>query len=294
MPTSVFETLFADHLNGDPGMRPLHSNEAASPLGWLQAAECYARDGFLSPVDILTSAEAAHHRARLEAAEAKIGPLHYKAKVHTILRSPLELATHPRVLDVVEALLGSDILVYNVTYIVKEPGSDSHVSWHQDLTYWGFDGDAQVSMWLALSPATAASGCMRMVPGSHVHGRYQHELNDDPTNVLFQGQTVPGVTEEKAVLCPLEAGQASFHHGWTLHASMPNRSQDRRVGLNIQYIAPRMRQTKHECDSALLVRGEDRFGHFRVERPAASDLEPAALERHRELKRLYFETAGTE
>lgn len=254
----------------------------------------YSKDGFLSPVDILSTDEAAYHRARMEEAESKIGPLHYKAKVHTILRSPLLLARDARVLDVVEALIGPDILVYNVTYIVKEPNSPSHVSWHQDLTYWGFDGDEQVSMWLALSPATAECGCMRMAPGSHVHGRREHTLNHDPTNVLFQGQTVPDVAEEEAIMCPLEPGQASFHHGWTLHASMPNHSKDRRIGLNVQYIAPRMRQTKHDLDSAMLVRGDDRFGHFRADRPAESDLEPAALALQRDLQRLYIETAGAE
>ena len=257
------------------------------------AAERYARDGFLSPVDILSAAEAAGHRARMEAAEAEIGPLHYKSKVHTILRSPLELATHPRVLDLAEALIGPDILVYNATYIVKEAGSDSHVSWHQDLTYWGFDGDAQVSLWLALSPASAESGCMRMLPGSHRSGRQDHQTTGDPANVLFQGQTVPGVAEERAVMCPLEPGQASLHHGWTLHASMPNASRDRRIGLNVQYIAPRMRQTKSARDSALLVRGEDRFGHFRPDLPAERDLDPAALERQRELERNHVEIAGT-
>ncbi len=265
------------------------------PFDRLQAAgERYARNGFLSPVSILTAEEAAYHRACMEEAEAKIGPLHYRPKVHTILRSPLALATDPRVLDVVEALIGPDILLYNVTYIVKEAGSPSHVSWHQDLTYWGFDGDAQVSMWLALSPATAQSGCMRMVPGSQVNGRHEHELTDDPANVLFQGQTVPGVAEEQAVMCPLEPGQASFHHGWTLHASMANRSKDQRIGLNVQYLAPHMRQTKHDLDSAMLVRGEDRFVHFRADRPAESDLEPAAVERQRELERLHVATAGTE
>ena len=264
------------------------------PLDGLQAAaESYARDGFLSPFDILTAEEAAYHRARMVAAEAQIGPLHYRAKVHTILRSPLALATDSRVLDVIEALIGPDILIHNVTYIVKEAGSPDHVSWHQDLTYWGFDGDAQVSMWLALSPAMAESGCMRMLPGSHVHGRREHELTDDSANVLFRGQTVPGVAEEQAVLCPLEPGQASFHHGWTLHASMPNRGKERRIGLSVQYLAPQMRQTKHDLDSAILVRGEDRFSHFRADRPAESDLEPAAVERQRELQRLYLATAGT-
>ncbi len=106
------------------------------PLDALRdAAERYMRDGFLTPVEILNEGEAARHRARMEAAEAKFGALHYKTKVHTILRSPMELATHPRVLDTVEALIGPDILLYNATYIVKEAGSGSHVSWHQDLTY---------------------------------------------------------------------------------------------------------------------------------------------------------------
>ena len=256
-------------------------------------AESYMRDGFLSPVEILSADEAARHRARMEAAEATTGALHYKTKVHTILRSPLELATHPRVLDMVEALIGPDILLYNVTYIVKEAGSASHVSWHQDLTYWGFDGDAQVSMWLALSPATLESGCMRMVAGSHREGRRDHRLTEDATNVLFRGQTVEGVAEETAVLCPLQPGQASFHHGWTLHASMANRGPDRRIGLNVQYLAPHMRQTKPEPDSALLVRGADRHGHFQTDKPAETDLDPAAIAWQRELERRHIATAGT-
>lgn len=64
------------------------------------AAARYVRDGFLSPVDIVSYEEPVEHRARMEEAEANIGTLHYKAKVHTILRSPCELATHSRVLDV--------------------------------------------------------------------------------------------------------------------------------------------------------------------------------------------------
>lgn len=258
------------------------------------AAARYARDGFLSPVDIISAKEAAQHRARMETAEAEIGPLHYRPKVHTILFSPLALATAPRTLDLVEALIGPDILLYNVTYVVKEAGTREHVSWHQDLTYWGLDGEDQVSVWLALSPATAESGCMRMVPGSHRQGRREHRLTDDENNVLYQGQTVSGVAEADAVDCALQPGQASFHHGWTLHASMPNAGQDRRIGLNVQYLNPRMRQTKHDRDSAILVRGKDPYGHFGTDVAAEADLDPAALERHKVLERLYYETTGSE
>ncbi len=256
-------------------------------------ATAYERDGYVSAVPVLTAAEAAAHRRALEAAEAAQGPLHYKAKLHTVMTSPLALATDRRVLDVVEALIGPDILLYDVTYIIKEPNTPSHVSWHQDLTYWGLSDDAQVSMWLALSPATDLSGCMRMIPGSHRGGRVAHETTQDASNVLMQGQTVRGVDETQAVMCPLAPGEASFHHGWTLHASMPNRSDDRRIGLNVQYLAPHVRQTKHDRDSAMLVRGRDPFGHYRVDVPAAGEFLPDAVARWEEMDRLHRETQGS-
>jgi len=261
--------------------------------GLRQLRDAYQRDGFVSGVKILSESRALRHRTAMEAAEAAFGPLHYEGKVHTILRSPHELATHSTALDVVEQLIGPNILLHSATYIVKEPGSTSFVSWHQDLTYWGFSHDDQVSMWLALSPATVPSGCMRMISGSHVHGQLHHETTKNESNVLFNGQTVAGVQENDAVVCPLRAGQASFHHGWTLHSSGPNESDDRRIGLNVQYLATHMRQTKNNADSAILVRGKDEFGHFAEDLAATSDLDPVAVARQKELQARYRSIAGT-
>lgn len=253
----------------------------------------YERDGFVSGVRFVPEDEAAHHRAALEIAETEIGAVHYKPKIHTVLRSPYELATLPQVLDVVEQFIGPNILLHNVTYIIKEPRSASHVSWHQDLTYWGFSADAQVSMWLALSLADEQAGCMRMIPKSHRTGNHHHTTSDDETNVLFQSQTVENVNEDDAVLCPLNPGEASFHHGRTLHASMPNQTHDRRIGLNVQYLAPHMKQMKHDDDTALLVRGEDRYNHFGADRPAATAIDTAALKTHKELEARYVEIASS-
>ena len=47
-------------------------------------------------------------------------------------------------------------------------------SWHQDSNYWGLDTDHLVSAWVALSPATVKSGCMRFMPGSHLGPRLPH------------------------------------------------------------------------------------------------------------------------
>ena len=239
----------------------------------------YERNGFISPIRILNTDETLLHRHSLEDAETQIGPLHYKFKVHTILRSPYELVTHPVMLDTVEDLLGPNILIYNVVYIIKEPHTLNHFSWHQDLTYGGFSSDQQVSAYLALSPATASSGCMHMIPGSHKEGQLKHVGTQDPTNILLDGQTVEDVDEDDVILCELQPGEASFHHGWTLHASKPNQSDDRRIGLTVQYIATDVRQTLHDADGAMLVRGEDQYHHFQEEIPAASDLNPQALKR---------------
>ena len=74
---------------------------------------------------------------------------------------------------------------------------------------------------------------------------------------------------------------------------MPNASTDRRIGLNVQYLAAHVRQTKHDLDSAMLVRGEDRYGNFETDIPAESDLDPAAMARQVELENRYQAIAGT-
>ena len=221
----------------------------------------YHRDGFISGIPILSKGESLHHRQRLERAESVLGhSLHYYNKVHTVMRSPYELATHPGVLDVVETILGPDILLYNVTYIIKEPDRRTFVSWHQDLTYWGFDGSDQVSAWLALSPANSQSGCMQMIPGSHLEGMRDQETSYDPNNVLLQSQTIANVDECRAV-------------SW-------------------QYIRPSMRQTKCDHDSAMLVRGRDTFGHYRQDTAAQSWLEEDAAQQLAIASEEYQDIAG--
>ena len=132
-----------------------------------------------------------------------------------------------------------------------------------------------------------------MIPESYVHGRQAHDFNEDKTNVLLHGQTVKDVDEDKAVMCSLEPGEASFHHGWTLHSSLPNSSKDRLIGLNAQFIGVHVSQTKHYIDSAMLVRGRGIYNHFMQDMPAEMDLEPAAVARQVDLEKRYIDIAGT-
>ena len=239
--------------------------------------ERYHRDGFLSPITVMSAEEALTCRQELEAAEAQFGPMHYVTKPNLLLLLADRLVHLPAILDAVEDIIGSDILLWDSTFIIKEPEGRKFVSWHQDLTYWGLEPDDVVSAWLALSPATAECGCMRMIPGSHKRGRVDHRTTHAHNNILSRGQTIDvPIDETSAVDAALMPGQMSLHHGWTFHASHPNQSGDRRIGLNMNLVAPNVRQTKFEGDSAMLLRGEDRFGHFSLEPRPCRNFEESA------------------
>ena len=49
-----------------------------------------------------------------------------------------------------------------------------------------------------------------MITGSHTLGMIEHNTTKDKNNVLLQGQTVEGVNEKDAILCPLLSGEAHF------------------------------------------------------------------------------------
>ena len=248
----------------------------------------YLKDGFVSPVRIISDDEAKTHRTFLEKTEMQLGNMHYQTKIHTILKSAFKLAIHPNILDIVEKILGPNILLHNSTYIIKEPKSPAFVSWHQDLTYWGFSHDDQVSVWLALSTAEDVSGAMYMIPGSHLEGKKEHKTAEDKNNVLFQSQWVQDFNENKKVLCDLQPGEASFHHGWTVHSSMPNKSDDRRIGFNIQYLATHVKQLKNNTDTAICVKGVDNYNNFGVDTPAFSDeLNLTTVAKQKELQEKY-------
>ena len=111
---------------------------------------------------------------------------------------------------------------------------------------------------------------------------------EDKNNVLYQSQWAQGVDESKKFLCTLKAGEASFHHGWTVHSSMPNNSNDRRIGFNIQYVATHVKQMKNNTDTAICVRGVDAYNYFGKDIVAKSDeLNPIKIKMQKDLTKKY-------
>lgn len=264
----------------------LQNGLSAGEHGDLKAR--YERDGFIYPLDVMSAQDAAGYRAQLEAAEARYGD--EKTFRQALRRYPNlvlpfvdEVTRLPAVTDAVAALLGPDLLALDAPFFIKEPHTDAYVSWHQDLHYWGLESDEEVTAWIALSAATPASGCMRFVAGSH-RTRVEHRDTFAADNLLTRGQEIAvDVDEADASEAALQPGQMSLHHGRVFHASHPNGSDERRIGLAVRFIPTRARQTEGANMAAMLVRGEDRYGHFRsCERPRAI-MDPAAVAHWQEI-----------
>ena len=254
-----------------------------SPLSAAEVA-AYHRDGFFSPVDAFTEVEASIHRAKLEEFEATlpVGPVSRmnRRKLHVRLPWMRDLVEDPRILDVIESLIGPDILIYNSTFFIKEKNSDAVTYWHQDGTYFGLEPHEHVTAWVAFSNASEEAGCMQFVPGSHKRGPVQHVTISGGNSLNNVAQ---GIDEDfskvRTNTAPLRAGQFSLHHTNVIHASDPNMSNDRRIGVGISYIPTRLTK-KGVRASATLVRGTDRYGNFDYEPDPRKMSDDQAREAH--------------
>ena len=129
----------------------------------------YRDTGYLAPIRVLSTAEAAQIRARLEVFEAGAGPLAGKLrqKSHLLFTWLNDLIRNERILDAVADIIGPDILCWGTSFFIKEARNPAYVSWHQDSTYWGLEPADIVTAWVALTDSTTENGAMRVVPGSH-------------------------------------------------------------------------------------------------------------------------------
>lgn len=232
-------------------------------------AAAFARHGFLSGIPVLDTVEADRIRAEFDAVEAVEGRERCQIGLldrHFDLPFVREIATHPRVLDAVEAAIGPDIILLATHFFCKYPvdgqEAEPFVAWHQDVTYWGLEPPLAVTAWYAVDASDAENGCMRVIPGTH-GGIREHGSSTRPGNLLSINQEVPvsAAEEQAAVDLSLRAGEISLHHGMLIHGSNPNRSTRRRCGLTIRFVPPGVRQVAENSQKrwwrGILVRGRD-------------------------------------
>lgn len=246
----------------------------------------FQRDGYVSPVRVM-SEDAAHAiREKLEAFEQSTGaPLRgeLRHKSHLLYKFLSDVVFHKPIVDAIEDLYGHDILCWTSNFFIKEANTPAFVSWHQDSTYWGLSSPDVVTAWVALTNSDASNGAMEVVPGTHLLDQVAHTDTFDDNNLLTRGQEIAvDIDTSRAVRLDLKPGEMSLHHVRIVHGSPPNHSNDRRIGFAIRYIPTSVRQI-HGDDSATLVRGEDRYRSFDHEPIPKADLEPEMLALHKRL-----------
>lgn len=244
-----------------------------------EQTEFFKSSGYLFPMTALSAEEARSCRARIEDYEARSGEevnKRLKIKAHLAFPWICELARRPAIVSAVQSLIGPDVLLFGASAFAKNARDPRFVSWHQDSAYYGLDPHEEVTVWLALSRSSSESGCVRVLPRSHLGADLQHEETYAADNLLARGQSLQGIDDALAIEMPLEPGQFSMHHERTAHDSRPNGSDDRRIGLAFFYIPAHARSTLGRR-SAMLVGGEDRYNHWDQDPEPRFDLDPQAV-----------------
>jgi ectoine hydroxylase-related dioxygenase (phytanoyl-CoA dioxygenase family) len=187
----------------------------------------------------------------------------------------LEFLLSDEVLDTVEPLVGPDIALWSSHFISKDPFTGRATPWHEDSAFWEgrFDSyDRIVTVWLALeNPSTRENGCMRVIPGTHLHGGFsENYVPTDMSEQTFHAQ-IAEVDESKAVDFELQRGEFSLHDGRIVHGAKPNTSALRRTGYTMRYFPSSVKMLDVDINEGWkiwLARGKDLAGNDYANVPA--------------------------
>ena len=232
-----------------------------------QQLDSYRDDGFLFPVDMFSEAEITQFREAFESLienSRHCSPKRFD-RLHLFFDWAHQLVTHNALLDVVETILGDDILVYGTLVFCKQPHDSRYASWHQDSFYSGLHLTPSTSAWIAFTPSNQTNGCMRMIPGSHKLGLLDHENVPDSNMLNRRGERVKvAVNESQAVDVVLRPGQLSLHQSTIVHGSNPNTSDEPRIGFIVRFVTSDM---KNPDTRLLQVRGNGDCSHLELAQP---------------------------
>jgi ectoine hydroxylase-related dioxygenase (phytanoyl-CoA dioxygenase family) len=143
-------------------------------------------------------------------------------------------------------LMGVDGVRLWSDQVLSKPGGgkrsstvDGNVGWHQDRSYWRIASTTNmITAWVALQDTDLSNGGMRTIVGSHKWGEVEgsdgfYDKNLDGLRAKFESKAKSEWIDEP---CVLKAGQASFHHALTFHASETNRTEAPRMSVVGHYM----------------------------------------------------------
>ncbi|MEM7141320.1 MAG: phytanoyl-CoA dioxygenase family protein [Actinomycetota bacterium] len=167
----------------------------------------------------------------------------------------------PRFARAAAELLGVDgVRLYHDQALFKE-GGGGRTPWHQDQNYWPLDTDDVVTMWMPLVDLDPSVGSMTFLDGSHLDGDVGAGEISDASDAAIEASIAAG-DRSTTTYGALNAGDATFHKGWTIHSAAPNPTDRPRPVMTIIWFADGARVTapnspQQEFDLATWLGGAD-------------------------------------
>jgi hypothetical protein len=262
----------------DVGARPAHLTS--------EDLAAYERDGFVVPNFRLSDDEVGRLReliAKLVAdnptlADHVMNSAHVPGSGVQGLKSGsgwMEFGAHPAILDMIEQIIGPDIVLWGSATFYKRAGKGPATPWHRDATYIPIKPLRSMSVWIAASDSLIDNSCLRFIRGSHKTnhaGKHRQERRKDWSISLTidQGE----YDEAQAVDVELKAGQMVIFEGFTIHGSRHNLGNRERASLALRFMPAtslfdhdgtpdelRNNEYGHHTRPLILVRGIDRAGN---------------------------------
>ncbi|PVD54144.1 phytanoyl-CoA dioxygenase [Terrimonas sp.] len=172
-------------------------------------------------------------------------------------------------------LLGvKNVRIYHDQALFKEPGGGP-TPWHQDQYYWPVDTNNTVTMWMPLVDISVEMGMLTFASGSHTNGAvFDHEISDESEEAFDKYVKEKGFPVTRATT--MQAGDATWHYGFTIHNAPGNKSSVMREVMTVIYIADGATITEpknkwQEADRQTWFLGKD------VGESAASEINPLVL-----------------
>jgi ectoine hydroxylase-related dioxygenase (phytanoyl-CoA dioxygenase family) len=153
------------------------------------------------------------------------------------------LLYNKKILDVVQDLIGPNIMLFHDQALFKPAHTGGPVTWHQDNAYWQCRPATLVSCWLTLDDVDRENGAMQVIPGSHLKPVW-HEKEEN--KILFN--TESRVDKSQAVTIDLPAGSCMFHHCQTLHYTQPNSTPRQRRAFAMHFMSPGTTRASNDAE----------------------------------------------
>ena len=141
-----------------------------------------------------------------------------------------------RFAKIAAALLGvQNVRLYHDQALYKEPGG-GFTPWHQDQYYWPLSTTNTVTMWMPLIDINEEMGMLTFASQSHTGGFVENVAISDESEALLEKHIKDkgfAITRAQS----MQAGDATWHYGWTLHNAPGNLSKLTREVMTIIYFA---------------------------------------------------------